>query len=63
MLKIETIETYRKKRGITRTKLAEDFGMLPSTYTMMLHSRSTTLARLDKMAEVMGTSPKKLIEG
>ena len=63
MLKTETIENYRKKRGLTKSKLAEMFGILPSGYTMMMISKSTTMPRLDKMAEVMGVSPRRLIDG
>ena len=63
MLKKEVIENYRIKRKLTKSKLAEMFGMLPSNYTMMMISGSTTLSRLDKMAEVMRTSPRKLIDG
>jgi transcriptional regulator with XRE-family HTH domain len=62
MLKTEIIENYRKKHGLTKSVLALKFGMLPSNYTMMMKSKSTTLKKLDFIAEKMNISAKKLID-
>ncbi len=62
MLKTEIIENYREKHGLTRSELASRFGMLPSNYTMMMLSKSTTFKTLYIIARLFKISAKKLID-
>jgi transcriptional regulator with XRE-family HTH domain len=62
MLKTEIIETYRTKHKLTKSELAKKFGMLPSNYTMMMVSKSTSLKTIYKIARLFNISAKKLID-
>jgi transcriptional regulator with XRE-family HTH domain len=61
MLKTKLIEQYRIRNGLTKTALAKKFGMLPSNYTMMMISKSTTLKSLYKIAKVVKIKAKDLL--
>jgi transcriptional regulator with XRE-family HTH domain len=61
MLKTDLIENYRTKHKLTKSALAKKFDMLPSNYTMMMASESTTLKTLYRIANVMKVSAKTLI--
>jgi transcriptional regulator with XRE-family HTH domain len=62
MLKTEIIENYRQRHSLSRSALAKRFGMLPSNYTMMMDSKSTTLKTLYKISTTLKISAKKLID-
>ena len=61
MLKIEIIENYRMKKKLTKSELAFQLGMLPSNYTMMMKSKSTTFLTLERIAKVLNIKSKELI--
>jgi transcriptional regulator with XRE-family HTH domain len=61
MLNIVKIETYRKKKKLHKQDFAKAMGMLPSNYSMMLASKSTTLETLDRIAAYMKTKARNLI--
>ena len=62
MLNTNIIEKYRTKKKLTKSELAFQLGMLPSNYTMMMKSQSTTLLTLDKIARVLNLKPKDLVK-
>jgi transcriptional regulator with XRE-family HTH domain len=62
MLKTDIIENYRTKHKLTKSELAKKLGMLPSNYTMMMDSKSTSLKTIYKIARLFDISAKKLIE-
>jgi DNA-binding XRE family transcriptional regulator len=62
MLKTDIIENYRIKHDLTKTELASKLKMLPSNYTMMMDSKSTSLKTIYKIARLFKISAKKLIE-
>ena len=62
MLKTDIIENYRTKHKLTKSELAKKLGMLPSNYTMMMDSKSTSLKKIYKIARLFNISARKLIE-
>lgn len=62
MLKTDVIEKYRINNNISKSELAKKLQMLPSNYTMMMDSKSTSLKTIYKIARLFKISAKKLIE-
>lgn len=60
-LNIRKIERERKKMGLTKQKFAKHIGIVPSSYTYILRVKSTTLDRVEQIANVLDIEAKDLL--
>jgi transcriptional regulator with XRE-family HTH domain len=55
------LERERKKLGLTKEKFARHIGLVPSGYTYVLQKKSTTLDKIDIIADKLFLDPKDLL--
>jgi transcriptional regulator with XRE-family HTH domain len=60
-LNIRKIERERKKLGLTKQKFAKHIGVVPSNYSYILRTKSTTLDRVERIAEALDVDAKDLL--